>query len=82
MITFLYLIKGANKEAAKRMGVDDLLNRISERHKDNTELVDMIYHMQSEMNYGIVGQVIRAEVFGLKKLSSRVFKPFNIDYYK
>lgn len=73
---------GSNKEAAKRLGIDGLLNRITERHKTNTELVDMIYHMQSEMNYGLVGQVIRAEVFGLKKFSSRVFKPFNIDYYK
>lgn len=79
---FIFLKKDDNKEAAKRMHIDELLSKISETHKDNTELVDMVYNMQSEMNYGIMGQVIRAEVMGLKKLGTRVFKPFNIDYYK
>lgn len=65
-----------NKERAKKLNVNELLNRISERHKENAELVEMVYHMQSEINYGFVGQVIRAEVLGIKKLGSYVFKPF------
>ena len=66
----------SNKERAKKLNVNELLNRVSERHKENTELVEMVYHMQSEINYGFVGQVIRAEVLGLKKLGGYVFKPF------